>query len=56
MQHVPGSWNNIPINQSEFRDNFTENVSILALQPELRASTSLLFNHHFPLILGINYG
>uniref|UniRef100_A0A8C1I6I2 Sin3A-associated protein a n=2 Tax=Cyprinus carpio TaxID=7962 RepID=A0A8C1I6I2_CYPCA len=33
-----------------------QEMSILALQPELGASTPLLFKYHFPLILGINYG
>ncbi len=51
------SWINIHIDPgTTFKSGISlQEMSILALQPELGASTPLLFNHHFPLILGINY-
>ncbi len=51
------SWNNIPSNESELRDTFKE-ISVLALQPELGASTPLLFIslRYYGSIMGIGLG
>ncbi len=50
--HPCWSWKNIQINQPEWKDKFTRNFNFILTTSK---STPLLFNHIFPMILGINY-
>ncbi len=63
-QHLCWSWNNIPINQSEFRDKFTGNVHFslttrvrccfytLAIQLSFRSDFRVITNMHFCSLYG----